>query len=447
MLPPLPRAAFTLGGGDARLPRAGCGKRFVGTTGASAGSWAAPSPAGEWSLRVSLMGCDGALSGHLFLDEQGRAAYIADGEQIVGRGVGHWTQVGNAAALEMDVYQYAAAAVDVPERPHRFRGVWELAPGGGRPRALSGDWYFCPEGSEPPRLVGSFDAVGSTNGQIPPALAGTSSSGAGPAPRVTRAASDAVIAELDGKPELRSVSPAASFGSRTEPYRVGSVPNVYYVPDWIEAEQEKEFMAIADSDMRQWDDMRTRSSQEWGAGDRCVCGRGLTREPLPASQQPLAQALHHLGAFDGALYPMNSVRINGYHPGQGIHPHCDGPVYYPMVAILSLGSPCIFSFYPQSGSEDTMKWDQENNVPGGHQDGSVPICSVLLEPRSLLIFSHAAFWNHRHGISAVKADQVTPLVCNLAQCSGSYRAGDSVQRQRRVSLTMRHLLPRCACQG
>ncbi|CAE6919559.1 alkbh6 [Symbiodinium sp. CCMP2456] len=76
-------------------------------------------------------------------------------------------------------------------------------------------------------------------------------------------------------------------------------------------------------------DMRTRSSQEWGAGDRCTCGRGLMRMPLPESQQKLADALHQLGVFDAALYPMNSIRINGYRPGQGIHPHCDGPVYYP----------------------------------------------------------------------------------------------------------------------
>merc|ERR1711884_190520 len=140
---------------------------------------------------------------------------------------------------------------------------------------------------------------------------------------------------------------------------------------------------------------------------------------------------------------MNSVRINGYRPDQGIHPHCDGPVYYPMVAILSLGSTSLFSFYPQSGTEDCMKWDPENNVPGGHV-GSKPLCTVLLEPRSLLVFSHDAFWKHRHGIAAVVSEEVTPLVCNLAQCEGSFAVGDRIQRQRRVSLTMRHLLPRCA---
>lgn len=294
--------------------------------------------------------------------------------------------------------------------------------------------------------MGSFDAAGSTQELLPMAISSATAASAGPRPRVAPAARDAVMAELDERPELRSAGPTSTFAERMKPYKVGDTPNVYYVPEWVDSRQEEEFIAIVDQDMRQWDDMRSRSSQEWGAGDRCSCGRGLTREPLPDSQKPLAKALHHIGAFDGALFPMNSVRINGYVPGQGIHPHCDGPVYYPKVAILSLGSPCIFSLYPQTGTEDCMKWDKDNNVPGGHRTGNEPICSVLLEPRSLLIFDRSAFWNHRHGIAAVSSEEVTSAVCNLAQAEG-YSAGDQLQRRRRVSLTMRHLLPRCACQG
>ena len=43
--------------------------------------------------------------------------------QIVGRGVGHWATNGDMVAVELDVYQYAAAAAVIPEKPHRFRGV------------------------------------------------------------------------------------------------------------------------------------------------------------------------------------------------------------------------------------------------------------------------------------------------------------------------------------
>lgn len=255
------------------------------------------------------------------------------------------------------------------------------------------------------------------------------------------------MAALDADPGLRATGQGASMQERLAPYLVSDVPTIYYVPDWIEPSQEAQFLAIADSDMRQWEDMKTRSSQEWGAGDRCACGRGLRREPLPPAQREIQQALHHLGIFDAALYPMNSVRINGYRPGQGIYPHCDGPVYYPKVAILSLCAPCIFNFYPKSGTEDCMKWDQNYDVPGGHRVGDKPLVSVIVEPRSLLVFSHDAFWHHRHGIEAVTSEEVTSTVCNLEACGGRYKVGDVIHRQRRVSLTMRHLLPRCACQG
>merc|ERR1712151_614819 len=181
------------------------------------------------------------------------------------------------------------------------------------------------------------------------------------------------MAALDAAPMLPSTS--AQVGERLEPFEIGDIPSVYYIPDWVDAAQEASFIHHADVELNGWESMRTRSTQEWGAGDRCSCGRGLMRTPLPPRQQKLADALHDLGIFDGALYPMNSVRINGYMPGQGIHPHCDGPVYYPKVAILSLGSPCIFSLYPRSGTEDCMKWDPENDVPGGHV-GDIPQMSI-----------------------------------------------------------------------
>eukprot|EP00971_Amphidinium_carterae_P303845 6037259-Amphidinium_carterae.1 len=46
---------------------------------------------------------------------------------------------------------------------------------------------------------------------------------------------------------------------------------------------------------------------------------------------------------------------------------------------------------------------------------------------------------------AVSKDVVTDKVVN-AEMSG-LSAGETLDRSRRVSLTMRHLLPRCACQG
>eukprot|EP00747_Dinoflagellata_sp_TGD_P190706 gnl/TRDRNA2_/TRDRNA2_52907_c0_seq1.p1 gnl/TRDRNA2_/TRDRNA2_52907_c0~~gnl/TRDRNA2_/TRDRNA2_52907_c0_seq1.p1 ORF type:complete len:467 (-),score=61.11 gnl/TRDRNA2_/TRDRNA2_52907_c0_seq1:83-1483(-) len=406
----------------------------------------APSAVGEWSFRASVLGCDGAFSGYLYLEANGRAAYVADGQQVVGRGVGRWVldPAGGAVGIELSVYQYAAATTEVPEYPHRFRGFWLLDRAGGGVQSR-GDWYFCPEDPrEDPRHVGTLQATrpdGSTA-----ELDGSTGSNRGLL--VPEAIRSALMMSLDaqgGSEHQRSRAPGLEPGQRLLPYSIGSIPRVQYVPDWIDSDQEAEFTHIIDSDAGSWETMNTRSSQEWGAGGRCPCGRGLIRMPLPPWQQRLADALHHLEVFDGALYPMNSVRINGYSPGQGIHPHCDGPVYYPKVAILSMGSPCIFDFYPRSGNEDSMKWDPMNDVPGGFSGSSKPQLSLLLEPRSLLVFDRDAFWHHRHAIKATKVDTLSEDVVNL-RATGR-RPGEAIQRGRRVSLTMRHLLPRCACQG
>lgn len=64
-----------------------------------------------------------------------------------------------------------------------------------------------------------------------------------------------------------------------------------------------------------------------------------------------------------------------YLPGQGILSHVDGPVYFPVVANLSLGSHTIMNL--------TLK-----RAPEHAHDGS-PV-RLLLEPRSLLLLSSDA---------------------------------------------------------
>merc|ERR1712194_31233 len=159
-------------------------------------------------------------------------------------------------------------------------------------------------------------------------------------------------------------------------------------------------------------------------------------------------ALHNLGAFHPVLYPANSVRLNSYKPGQGIAPHMDGPVYLPRAAIISLGAPCVFDFYPRCDADEEKRgfsWDEEKEVPAAPEmpKGLEPMVSVLLEPGSLLILSGDAFIQHRHGIRAVEEDVIGPQVSNAKDLGLSN--GDTLKRGRRVSLTIRHLLPRCSC--
>jgi hypothetical protein len=71
-------------------------------------------------------------------------------------------------------------------------------------------------------------------------------------------------------------------------------------------------------------------------------------------------------------------------------PHTDGPLYHPAVAILSLGAPAVIRFWrrPEEG--------------GAVQPGSqAPEASLLLMPRSLLLFSGEAYSDCLHGILEV----------------------------------------------
>merc|ERR1712100_951805 len=138
--------------------------------------------------------------------------------------------------------------------------------------------------------------------------------------------------------------------------------------------------------------MNTRDTCEFGSSRRCPCGRGLLQEALPAWQQKLVMALSKLGVYHPVLYPANSVRINAYKPGQGIHPHMDGPVYFPRAAIISLGSQCTFDIYPCSDVDEDQRgfsWDHDKEVPKAPELPSdiEPAVSLVLEPGSLLIFS------------------------------------------------------------
>lgn len=83
-----------------------------------------------------------------------------------------------------------------------------------------------------------------------------------------------------------------------------------------------------------------------------------------------------------------------------IQPHQDGPAYFPVVAILSLGSPVVMDFTPHSkfrldtselkNTVDTNNSNEEVFDTDQWKDNHHPF-SVLLMPRSLLIFKDNAY--------------------------------------------------------
>jgi len=103
-------------------------------------------------------------------------------------------------------------------------------------------------------------------------------------------------------------------------------------------------------------------------------------------------------------------------------PHKDGPVYTPLVAIVSLGSPTTLAFYQSAG--DAKRPD-------------TCVCSVYLRPRSLVLFAEACYHDLFHCIHETDHDVIDAACVNAAVAGVT--VGDVRARATRVSLTIRHV--------
>ena len=136
-----------------------------------------------------------------------------------------------------------------------------------------------------------------------------------------------------------------------------------------------------------WTNLRGRRLQNLGGLPKPP-PEGMHAEPLPPWVASVCDALVAAGVFD-ADAPPNHVLLNEYQPGQGIDAHRDGPLYAPRVAILSLCSHCAFEFLRNDAARDA-------------------VCSLLLPPRGVLVFSDDAYHELLHTVPAVAADDAPP---------------------------------------
>lgn len=63
------------------------------------------------------------------------------------------------------------------------------------------------------------------------------------------------------------------------------------------------------------------------------------------------------------------------------------------------------------------------------------IMSVLLEPRSLVVIKDDLYNRHLHSIEELKVDEISDYIVN----PGRNKVGDKLERQTRISLTIRHV--------
>ena len=251
---------------------------------------------------------------------------------------------------------------------------------------------------------------------------------------------------------------------------------VYYFPNWVSKEDETRlleqvYLAPAPS----WVNLRARRLQRWG-GDPHARGpppstctsctssssssssssspssslpasssspptgdppstphtphtphtpRSFTANPLPPWLAALCARTVEDGVFDPSL-PPNHGLINEYCEGEGILAHKDGPVFFPTVATLSLGDPCILRYH-------------RPNPKGGTE--AAACMSLVLEPRSLVVTTGVMYTEFLHSIAQVGVggegggEEVTDTSCRNAP------PGTVVVREggTRVSCTIRRV--------
>jgi len=250
---------------------------------------------------------------------------------------------------------------------------------------------------------------------------------------------------LASSPQFSSSSSTHALcggGKGWEKHRVSEL-GVWYLPEVISAEAE---VALTDhiysAPPSRWVQLRRRRLQVWGGypkQDGC-----FTKEALPPWLAELCRFLKDLGVYGakaegggdqgrrgeekrrqergaqgiddelGSFNP-NHVLINEYLPGQGIMAHQDGPKYRPFVAILSLGSHTVFHFY------ETIA-DSRNRSDG---KACTAALELLLQPRSLLVFSQSAYKSLLHGIVEREVDLITDATVSGGSVATVGRRGAS----------------------
>ncbi|XP_006899722.1 PREDICTED: alpha-ketoglutarate-dependent dioxygenase alkB homolog 6 [Elephantulus edwardii] len=215
-----------------------------------------------------------------------------------------------------------------------------------------------------------------------------------------------------------------------EPFRVEQAPPViYYVPDFISKEEEEYLLRqVSNAPKPKWTQLSGRKLQNWGGLPH---PRGMVPERLPPWLQRYVDKVSDLSLFGGL--PANHVLVNQYLPGEGIMPHEDGPLYYPTISTISLGSHTMLDLYePRQTEEDDDPAEPPRPPPR-------PTTSLLLEPRSLLVIRGTAYTRLLHGIAATCTDALDgSLPPNATSCPRA-QPGARLTRGTRVSLTIRRV--------
>ncbi|KAK9237792.1 hypothetical protein V1525DRAFT_343023 [Lipomyces kononenkoae] len=216
-----------------------------------------------------------------------------------------------------------------------------------------------------------------------------------------------------------------------ESYRLVGLPDrAYYIPDYISEEQEQLLCQKINSvPSARWTVLSHRRLQTWPT--QLLNGSILpTSDAIPNwLADPIIPRTIDLGIWSASPHGCaNHCLINEYEPGQGIMPHEDGDVYYPMVATVSLGDGIVLDIYEKSEA--------------GPRNA---VYRIYQEPRSLLVTTDEMYTKYLHGIQEILIDKDlnSEMVGNWHLLNSETKenieknGGVLERRMKRISLTFR----------
>ncbi|CCG82917.1 Putative uncharacterized protein [Taphrina deformans PYCC 5710] len=206
-----------------------------------------------------------------------------------------------------------------------------------------------------------------------------------------------------------------------ELFRVDPRFEVYYIPSFLNAQEQSSMTEKIYALDRKWVQLKNRRVQ--AHPNSLLGGTTLAKAPLPDFlTRTVFDKFETLGIFRNTAHRRaNHVLVNEYRPGQGIPPHEDGDVYFPLVATLTLGSHCVYHLYSK---------DQPRQI----------LASILQEPGSCLVTCGATYSKYLHGIDEVQedADLSADNILNWDFLSEEYQV-PKLTRGTRLSLTYREV--------
>lgn len=204
------------------------------------------------------------------------------------------------------------------------------------------------------------------------------------------------------------------------------INSLYYLPDFVSLDEELSLLSEL-SKVEQWQKVKGRHVAMFGG---CPTKLGLLCEPLPSFLSPLLARLNDVW---GVGSKANHILVNRYdRVDGGIMPHTDGPLYVSRVCIVSFGASCRMDF--SKLEEIDVREDnvvRQKLVQLRHE-------SLVLRPRSLLVFDGDAYTKYLHAIPNTADFAIDEKVVNSASADlASNIAVLEREGDERVSLTIR----------